>query len=459
MLNPFFLQGSSGEQGLIQDLINEHLRMFGVEVYYLPRKYITEKTIIKEVIESNFDDAYPLEAYVANYDGYAQNSDVLTKFGLTISDELTLIISSERFELYIKNLIKNKSNIKSFLRPNEGDLIFFPLGNKLFEIKFVETEKPFYQLGKNYVYELRCELFEYEDEDIDTGVTDVDETIKDQGYITTITLVGVGSTATAITSRVNSGVQKITLINDGQGYTSAPQIKISPPSIGTQATAVAIMTSRSGLTTALSIDKILITNPGIGYTYSPSIVFIGGGGIGAAATVGIAKSANSIGIITITNGGRGYTTSPTVTFSPPSNVSYAVTATGIAIVSAAGTISQIRVINSGIGYTENPTITIAPPSLIGSGSYRYNETVIGSATSTRAQVRNWNSITGKLQVAISNGYFASGEILTGLASSAMYTIKSVEMNDLNDAYAQNDIIEEEGDAITDFTERNPFGEV
>ena len=202
MLNPFFLQGSRGEQGLIQDLINEHLRMFGVEVYYLPRKYVTEKTIIKEVIQSNFSNAYPIEAYVANYEGYAENTDVLTKFGLTISDELTLIISAERFDLYIKQLIKNQPDIKSNIRPNEGDLIFFPLGDKLFEIKFVEREKPFYQLGKNYVYELRCELFEYEDEDIETNIEQIDEVIKDQGYIATLSLLGIGSTASAIASQV-----------------------------------------------------------------------------------------------------------------------------------------------------------------------------------------------------------------------------------------------------------------
>lgn len=461
MLNPFFLQGSSGEQGLVQDLINEHLRMFGVEIYYLPRKYLTEKTIIKEVIESAFDDAYPLEAYVANYDGYAQNSDVLTKFGLTISDELTLIISSERFDLYIKSLIQNKPNIKSTLRPNEGDLIFFPLGKKLFEIKFVENEKPFYQLGKNYVYELRCELFEYEDEDIETGVDDVDETVKDQGYITTLTLVGVGATANAITSQISGGIRKITLINDGQGYTFAPTVSISPPQSGTgiTATAVAIMTSRVGLTTAFSVDKILITNPGYGYTNTPLVFFNGGGGTGAAATVSISTSLNSIGIVTVTNGGSKYTTTPTITFSSPPAVSYAVTATGIAIVSTAGTISEIRITNAGLGYTETPLISISPPSLVGSGSYIYNETVIGSATSTTAQVRKWDSINGKLEVAISDGYFSAGEILTGVASSARYTIKSVEMDNLIDPYAQNDVIEDEGDQIMDFTERNPFGDV
>jgi len=459
MLNPFFLQGSQGEQGLIQDLINEHLRMFGVEIYYLPRKYITEKKIIKEVIQSNFDNAYPLEAYVVNYEGYSQNSDVLTKFGIAVSDELTLVISAERFELYIKDLIKNELNIKSSIRPNEGDLIFLPLGNKLFEIKFVEAENPFYQLRKNYVYELRCELFEYEDEDIDTGIIEVDETIKEHGYITTLTLVGVGTTASAITSQVTGGVQKITLINDGQGYRSAPKVAISPPGVGITATAVAIMTSRSGLTTAYSIDRVVIINPGYGYTEVPQIYFIGGGGNGAEAVVGIATSASSVGIITITNGGSRYTTLPTVTFSTPSNVSYAVTATGVAVVSAAGTISEIRITNAGIGYTISPTITISSPSSVGSGTYAYNETVIGSATSTTAQVRSWTSLTGKLEVAIIDGYFSVGERITGAASSAVYTIQSVTTDNLVDSYAQNDIFETEGDEITDFSERNPFGEV
>ena len=462
MLNPFFLHGSSGEQGLIQDLINEHLRMFGVEIYYLPRKYITEKTIIKEVIESRFDKAYPLEAYVSNYDGYADNSDVLTKFGLSISDELTLIISAERFELYIKQLIKDQSNIKSSLRPNEGDLIFFPLGNKLFEIKFVENEKPFYQLNKNYVYELRCELFEYEDEEIDTEIEDIDTIIKDQGYIATLTLSGIGVTASTITSQSTSGVTRVTLINDGYGYSFAPTVKISPPSIGTTATAVAIMTTRTGLTTGLSIDKVLITNPGYGYTSIPSVFFIGGGGSGVVASVGISSSTGSygsVGIVTITNGGSEYTSPPIITFSNPENVSYAVTATGIAVVSAAGTISQIRILDAGIGYTSTPSITIGSPSSVGSGSFIFNESVIGSATSTTAKVKNWNSPSGKLEVSIIDGSFAVGETLTGLESSAIYTIKSIETFDIVDTYSQNDLLESEGDSLTDFSERNPFGEV
>jgi hypothetical protein len=156
MLNPFFLQGSKSEQSLIQDLINEQLRMYGVEVYYLPRQYVTEKTVIREVIESEFNDAYPIEAYVETYDGYSDNPTILSKFGIQSLNEITLIISRERYTNYISSLIINKDNIKISSRPKEGDLIYFPLGKRLFEIKYVEHEKPFYQLQGLYTYQLRC---------------------------------------------------------------------------------------------------------------------------------------------------------------------------------------------------------------------------------------------------------------------------------------------------------------
>ena len=144
--------------------------MYGVEVYYIPRKYITTNTVIREVIESKFDSAYPIEAYVDNYEGYGGQGTLLSKFGIEDKDDLTLIISKERYEDYITPLIKNVPNIELAERPKEGDIIFFPLGDRLFEIKFVEHEQPFYQLKKTYVYELRCELFRYEDEVLDTGV-------------------------------------------------------------------------------------------------------------------------------------------------------------------------------------------------------------------------------------------------------------------------------------------------
>ena len=147
-LNPFFQQGARSEQNLVQDLINEQLRMYGVEIHYLPRKYMSEKTIIREVVQSTFNDSYPLEAYIDNFDGYADNPTLLSKFGIEQTNEVTLVISRERWETYIQPLLKNESNVKLTTRPKEGDLVYFPLGDRLFEIKYVEHEKPFYQLQK-----------------------------------------------------------------------------------------------------------------------------------------------------------------------------------------------------------------------------------------------------------------------------------------------------------------------
>ena len=180
MLNPFFQQGSQGEQNLVQDLINEQLKIYGVEVYYLPRQYATTNTIIKEVVESKFENAYPIEAYVDTYDGYNGLGTLMSKFGIQEMDDLTLTISKERFEEYITPLSKEIDDVKLATRPKEGDLIYFPLGDRLFEIKYVEHEKPFYQLQKNYVYQLTCELFRYEDEVITTDIAEIDDNIVDQ---------------------------------------------------------------------------------------------------------------------------------------------------------------------------------------------------------------------------------------------------------------------------------------
>ena len=197
-LNPFFLQGSKNEQFLVQDLINEQLKMYGIEVFYLPRKIFKTDNIIREVQSSKFDDSFAIEAYLNNYEGYNPNSDLMTKFGLKLTNEVSLTISKERFEETITPFLEGiTSGIRDGLitdytfedlisRPKEGDLIYFPLGERLFEIKRVESEKPFYQLGKNYIYELNCELYEYENELIETTIDEVDNTVEDQGYITMV---------------------------------------------------------------------------------------------------------------------------------------------------------------------------------------------------------------------------------------------------------------------------------
>lgn len=472
MLNPFFLQGSQSEQGLIQDLINEQLRIYGVEVYYIPRKYLTEKTIIKEVIQSAFNQAHPIEAYIDNYEGYADNSVILSKFGIQATNEVNLIISKERFETYISPLLKDRPSIKLSTRPKEGDLIYFPLGDRIFEIKYVEHEKPFYQLRKNYVYLLKCELFRMEQNDvIATGVGEIDDVLTgigtnlDDGYVAVgnikkLTMVGVGVTATAQTSIVNGGIRSITVINRGGGYTSIPRVAISSaPAGGITGIATALMISGIVVCndnvnpSAQSVQAVRIINPGAGYTVSPGIRFIGGGGSGAAATSLI--DSGVVGIITVTNPGSGYTSTPSVTITGISTVSAAATA----IVSAAGTITAIQIINAGAGYTTPPTITISSPYTAGIGTFVFNEIVTGSTSGTTARVRAWNSNNYELQVASASGDFIAGETVVGSASSASYMIRLVGEEIVTDGYASNQQIEIEADAILDFNERNPFGQV
>jgi hypothetical protein len=459
MLNPFFLQGSSSEQSLIQSLVNEQLRMYGVEVYYLPRKYVTERTIIKEVIESKFNDAYPIEAYVDTYDGYEGQGTILSKFGVQPLNDLNLIISKERFESYISPLIKNLPDIKLSTRPKEGDLIWFPLGDRLFEIKFVEHEKPFYQLQKTYVYELRCELFRYEDEIVDTGVDYIDDNVSKEGYIQTLTMVGLGVTATAVVSGIctTGGVRFITISNRGNGYKSRPRVAISSsPSGGVTAVGIATLIGDlvdcNGVTENYKVQGIELINPGCGYTVAPSVVVVGGGGVGFAATTTIGDGV--IGPVSIIDGGGGYSTPPTVTFSSPGT---GVTAIGKAYISSAGIVTAIYITNAGLGYTSIPTVTISSPYSSGAGSYEYNEIVTGSISGTTALVKKWDSVTNQLEVSNISGTFVNGDILVGSKSGASYGVRLINTDNLVDPFADNDNIELEADLILDFSETNPFG--
>ena len=468
MLNPFFQQGSQTEQSLIQDLINEQLRMYGVEIYYIPRKYATTNTIIREVIESKFDNAYPIEAYVNTYEGYEGQGTILSKFGVQPLDDLTLTISKERFENYITPLTESLPNIELSSRPKEGDLVYFPLGDRLFEIKFVEHEKPFYQLQKNYVYELTCELFRYEDEVLDTGVDEIDDNIKDEGYIQTLTLVGSAVTATAAVQGgvFNGGVRFFTLSNRGDGYSSAPRVAISSaPGGGLTAVGVATMIGDlvdcSGDKGASKVQGVEVVNPGYGYTVPPAVAFFGGGGAGAAATATIGDGV--VGIVTVTGGGSGYTTSPSVSFTNEVFLSGVTTAsaTAHAHINGAGIVTAVYLTNAGLGYSTAPTVVIANPtglgSTIGIGTFIYNETITGSVSGNTARVREWDADTTTLELANLTGDFVPGDIVMGNTSGAIYKVRVVNTDNLVDPYAQNDIFESEGDAILDFTEGNPFG--
>ena len=404
-LNPHFLQGSQGEQRLVQDLINEHLKIYGIEVRYIPRKFVRQQTILREVQSSVFDDNFLLEAYVNTYDGYGGQGDIMTKFGVSLRDELTVTISKERFEDFISPFLAADDDYTLSSRPREGDIIFFPLGQRLFEVKFVEHEQPFYQLGKNYVYQLKCELFEYEDEVLDTGIDVIDEQLEDIGYITKLQLIGAGTTATATAQLnvVNRGyIRQIVLNDDGSGYTSAPNVAIStaPDVAGNiNATAVAITTTKSGI---FSIDRIMLTHAGIGYTEAPLVTITGGGGVGAAATAAFEESNFGIVDVTMSNNGVGYAATPSVTIVGLSTIP----AIAEANLLADGTISDIFIRNAGVGYTTQPSLTISKPSVVptanpelsGVGNFDMGEVVQGLTSGIEARVKSWDADTRILEI-------------------------------------------------------------
>lgn len=431
----------------------------------MPRQYVNERTIIKEVIESQFSNAAPIEAYLENNEGYSDNTTLLSKFGIQSTQEINLIISQDRFEFYLEPLIKNTSNTKLSTRPKEGDLIYFPLGDRLFEIKFVEHEKPFYQLQKNYVYTLKCELFRYSDEVIDTGVGEIDDNLVGNsssgetedgissvlGGIQTLTLVGVASTANAITGIVDGGIRSITIGKQGAYFLTTPRVAISSaPSGGITGVGTAIMDRNS-------VNEIQLINAGAGYTVAPEIEFVSSTGVGVSASSIIGDGV--IGIITVTSGGSGYTTTPTITFTNEVFLTgvTTVSAAATAIVSAGGSITGIYITNSGVGYSIAPTISIPNNSVGLAGTFKFNEIVTGSVSGATARVRTFNSTTNILQIANVTGTFQVNETLTGGTSGATSPIRIINSDPIDDGFAENSLIESEADSILDFTERNPFG--
>jgi len=163
---------NSMEQNLVEDLIIESIRIYGIECLYIPRTLVKEDLLFGEDVLSKFTTAYPIEMYVKSVDGFEGDGTFLSKFGLEIRDQMILTMARRRFveEVYVDGT----DTVGTTDRPNEGDLIYFPLNNKLFEIKFVEHEAIFYQMGSLQTYDITCELFEYSHERLDTGVAAID---------------------------------------------------------------------------------------------------------------------------------------------------------------------------------------------------------------------------------------------------------------------------------------------
>ena len=451
-LNPFFLQGSKGEQNLVQDLTNEHIRMHGIEFIYMPRSIVKQADVIREITSTEFDKSFPIEGYIASYEGFDSGYNLLTKFGVRSTAEMKIVISIERYNEGIAPLLDQE-------RPYEGDLMYFPLRDIIFEIKYVNDLVNFYQLQDRYTYELTCEPFEYEDEKIDTGIESIDDDFETAGYNVTMILGSDGTTATATAPIVNGGIYKIDIINGGTGFTNAPTVKIDPPvGIGTSATAVAI-TSTTGTRnfSTLRIDRIEITNPGAGYTNVPNVQFLteDGNGTGASAVAGLG-TVGVMGPVTLTSAGAGYILPPLieVTSAPSGGQTGILTSK---INTTTNKVTEVKVLSAGYGYTVAPTITIGAASTTGTGEFLYGKMITGASSLTTAFVSQWDKPNRTLRAKNLSGNFAVGEQIT--SGNAIYRLDSIDYND-DDNFESSDEIQTYSDSsILDFTEINPFGEV
>ena len=206
--NRFFNQYTpvKQEQSLVEDLIIESIKIYGIDGYYLPRTHVNLDKIYGEDASMLFDDALEMELYVKSFDGFMGQEDFLAKFGLQVDESVTFVISQKRFTQSLKTsiiteysynmltedgdeLLSNRNNISEYdyeaiIRPREGDLIWIPMFESLYEIKFTQNIENFFQLGKLYTYELRCDRLEYSSERINTDITEIDE-IEDQYSLST----------------------------------------------------------------------------------------------------------------------------------------------------------------------------------------------------------------------------------------------------------------------------------
>jgi len=192
MRNLYFSAGARSEQNLYEDLIIESIKIYGQDLYYLPRDLVNVDDVFREDPVSSFNSNYLLEMYVDNIDGFDGEGDLFTKFGVEIRDQVTFTVAKRRWQ----QTVMRYDNEITGTRPFEGDLIFTPFSKKLFQIMHVEHEQPFYQLNNLPVFKLQCELFEYNDEDIDVSNEDISQLERDASFRYDLTLTQ-GITATA----------------------------------------------------------------------------------------------------------------------------------------------------------------------------------------------------------------------------------------------------------------------
>ena len=284
---PTYYQGHLGEQNLAQDLVDEQIKLFGTDIYYLPRTVLQDNTL-EEVRYSKYQEQFQVEMLLQNVTGFGDGAEFVSKFGLRITDEVMFRVSTRRWDEVVAQY---NPSLTVPQRPNEGDLLYFPLTQDIYEIKFVEKESPFFQFGKIQFYTITAELYELGSDSFDTGVDAIDD----------------------IEFKFGAAI-KLVMDPGGTGnFTVGEEV------VGDEFLAKASATIDSNTNV---VDSITITDSGLHYNsaISPTVTISGGGGNGATATASVSSTGLVTGIL-ITNPGTGYTSAPTVTidYSPKDN--------------------------------------------------------------------------------------------------------------------------------------------
>ena len=252
---------SHAQQDLINDLTSEVIKIHGMDLFYIPRTIVKEDLLLGEDVLAKFSTAYEIEMYLKGTEGFGGEGDLVSKFGLDVRDEVIFTVHKDRFEI-----------ATNMARPLEGDLVFLPMSKGLFEIKFVEHEQPFYQAGKNYSFDITCELYQYSQEQLETGIADIDDIEKEQGYTIDLVMTAGGSGTFTTDEEIYQGaslaaatfkgtvvswnaVTRTLRLNDTSGSLAAVA------TTGVTSGAVWSLSSTTDSTGKADLDQVLPTDP------------------------------------------------------------------------------------------------------------------------------------------------------------------------------------------------------
>jgi len=282
---PTYYQGDPGEQNLYQDLVDEQIKLFGTDIYYLPRTILKDNTL-DEVRYSKYQEQFQVEMLLSNVEGFGDGAEFVSKFGLRITDEVQFRVSTRRWDEVVAQY---SPTLTVSSRPNEGDLLYFPLTKDIYEIKFVEKEAPFFQFGKIQFYSITAELYELGSDNFETGVEEIDNV-----------------------ELIFGAAIKLFMDPGGTGDFI----------VGEEVVGDEFLAKATSVITGDAVTSVVMTDAGSHYKQAtpPSVTFTGGGGNGATGTATVSSTGLITGVV-ITNGGTGYTSAPTVTidYSPKDN--------------------------------------------------------------------------------------------------------------------------------------------